>query len=370
MKTKPKKRLCIVVPTHWSVTVGGAQYQAKLITQAALASKDYEVFFLSAKVNVKEACDPDYSLQSISSTIGLHKVSFIFDSFQLIKKLQEIKPDVIYQRVGCTYTGVTSYYAKSHQCKMVWHIAHEWDVSPINLSPLKSLTMRYLEKKMLEYGIANATQIIAQTNDQKALLEQRYCRTASVIPNFHPEATESIDKSGFITITWIANLKPWKRPELFLKLVNDCKDYENVRFIMIGKAMETDSEFDALLSKTIKLDNFNYLGECTQEKVNETLAQSHIFINTSLYEGFPNTFVQAWLRRNVVVSYTVNPDQVLSQKKIGYCANSNYRNFKIQVIKLIEDKALRESMASHSFDHAQSNHSESNVNKILELLAS
>ncbi len=56
-----------------------------------------------------------------------------------------------------------------------------------------------------------------------------------------------------------------------------------------------------------------FCGAISQQEVNAELANAHVLVNTSLYEGFPNTFIQAWMRRTVVVSLNVNPDGIFDE---------------------------------------------------------
>ena len=54
-----------------------------------------------------------------------------------------------------------------------------------------------------------------------------------------------------------------------------------------------------------------------------------MFVNTSLYEGFPNTFIQAWSHGAVVASLTVDIDGGMEAQGVGYCAGSFDRLEKI-----------------------------------------
>jgi hypothetical protein len=46
----------------------------------------------------------------------------------------------------------------------------------------------------------------------------------------------------------------------------------------------------------LPVQNLEYVGPVSLEEVNVWLARSSIFVNTSLpRQGFPNTFIQAWL---------------------------------------------------------------------------
>jgi glycosyltransferase involved in cell wall biosynthesis len=231
---------------------------------------------------------------------------------------------------------------------------------------------RFLEKRSVEYGIRRASCIVTQTSDQAKLLERNYRRKANaIIPNFHPLPGEKLDKSGELTVTWVAGLKPWKRPEAFLDLANALEDLASVRFVMVGPESSGSgarSWASALLQRIHSTPNLEYRGGQTQAQVNGLLARSHVFVNTSDYEGFPNTFIQAWMREAAVVSLDVDPDSLLEHEGLGIvCGNSSER-LAAAVRSLITDPAMRGRYAAKARGYALSRHSLANAEQLARLL--
>lgn len=354
-----------MLPNHWAAGFGGAEYQAQCLIDAVDKTGLFEIIYLAREIN-PNFTTKQYCIHNIGSQTSLRRYALFFDSNKLYSTLKHLSPDVIYQRVGCSYTGVASRYAKYFGCKMIWHIARDTDLMAFEggLSPISSI--KYIEYMLLQYGIKNSQKIVAQTKFQDDLLYERYNRRADVIvPNFHHFPTEDIKKEMPIRIMWVANLKPYKRPELFIKLANDCQDLKNVKFIMIGQPQHSKSWIDKLLGQINDVKAIEYIPEASFDKVNELLSYSHVFVNTSLYEGFPNTFIQAWMRQVPVVSLSINPDGVFDDQGIGFCSNS-YENLVKDVKKIVLDSDLRLSMGIEAQKYAMETHSMRNANVIID----
>lgn len=102
-----------------------------------------------------------------------------------------------------------------------------------------------------------------------------------------------------------------------MRMARDLRGMRGVKFIMIGRALNTQWHRE-MLKKMSALENLEYLGECSLDEVNKILANAHIFVNTSTYEGFPNTYIQAWMRKVSVVSLNINPDNIIDRNRIGF----------------------------------------------------
>ncbi len=364
-----KKRLCIILPAHWAAAFGGAEYQARCLIDAIREANSFEITYLARDTNPKFNTK-QYKIYNVGINNFLRRYATFFDAIKLFMALKSIAPDVIYQRVGCSYTGVAAWYAKKNRCNMIWHVALDTDLMDFqgNFSPRSIL--KYVEFLFMQYGIRNCSKIITQTKFQDKLLYRRFGRKADwVVPNFHHNPTEVLDKKLPIKIVWVANLKPFKRPELFVNLANQFKTCRDIKFILIGEPHHKKQWLDLLFQKINNASNVEYMSNMSFHDVNEILAKSHIFVNTSLYEGFPNTFIQAWMRCVPVVSLSINPDGVLNNKNIGICSGTFEQLIK-DVKKLVEDSSFREKMGRQAKKYVMKTHSMQNANKIIELMNS
>jgi glycosyltransferase involved in cell wall biosynthesis len=369
MLTVPKVKLCIVSPFEQG---GGAEYQISLLIDSLVASNRYEVYYLAHFLDERERAR-NYQIARIGAGGAIPSMGYLMEARSLYSVLRGVNPRVIYQRVACAYTGICAWYSQRRSVPLIWHVAHDTDVSSSSLDPGRNFLRLRLEKWALEYGIRNATRIVAQTRHQVQLLQDNYGRRAdTVIGNFHPAASGSLDKGGPLTVLWIANLKPWKRPGAFVRLAQRLATCRQVRFVMIGAPAAgsgNQSWQRALMHSIESTPNLEYRGQKSHEEVNELLDRSHILVNTSTHEGFPNTFIQAWLRAVAVVSLQVDPDQVLKQQHLGIAAQSE-ESLVEAVRELIENADARADFALRGLEHATANHSLRNVGDLLQVIDS
>lgn len=276
--------------------------------------------------------------------------------FSLRNLLKKINPDLIYQRCRFGYTGIAANYAKRNPIKMVFHVASDNDCKKNQFLSIRGFP-GIITECLGQYGIKNVDLIIAQTHYQQQLLKQNFNRHSIVIPNGHPVPLPPFKKANPPIVTWIANIKTWKQPEVFIKLARELQD-TNVRFVYTGRpSIVSRGKYQKkLISETKKLDDLTYLGEIPIEKTNELLSKSSIFVNTSLpREGFPNTYLQAWMRETPVVTLLVDPDDLNKKNRIGFHSCSFEKLVK-DVRYLIENEDERKAMGRRARKFAVENH--------------
>jgi glycosyltransferase involved in cell wall biosynthesis len=345
---------------------GGAEYQADCFANYLKNYTDHDVTYVARNIGENKQAD-GYRRVKIPSLFKTRKYGFFVDAVSLYKILCNIKPDVILQHVACAYTGIAAFYCKRHSKSLVWLMASDRDVEKRKVSFLPKRLPATIDNYFLKYGIRNATHIVAQTKKQSKILKRNFGRAADVvIPNFHPTEKRVYSKSHKFTVLWIANIKKLKQPEIFIQLAKECSAYENIVFKIIGRREDTVWG-NNLLAEIEQLNNLEYLGEMDIDEVNEQIGKSHLLVNTSIFEGFPNTFIQAWMREVPTLSLNVDPDNVIQKNNIG-CYAGKYENLKNYILHMSSNTEELREAGKRAKSYAIENYSMKNADKLIEII--
>ena len=361
-------RVCIVMGTHWAVRIGGSQYQAKCLIDALAVRGGFRIYYLARRV--PSAGQSNHEVVRFGARGRLRKIPMFADLPSLYWKLTRLRPDIVYQRGLKAYTGICAYYSRGGRARFVFHIAHDDDVLPARergRSPRAIL--RRLERRIAESGLRRADVIVAQTQDQARLLETNYgIRATAVVPNFHPIPARPAPAAprAVVRVIWVANFKPAKRPELFVDLAAALAHRTDVQFTMIGRSGD-ERRYGPLVERISSLSNLTYLGELPVDRVEEEIARSDILVSTSSAEGFPNTFIQAWLRCVPVVSCFIDPDECLTEGG-GGLLGGDFRGLCAAVESLLDDREQLDRFKRSAYALGLRRHGPEQSDRLIRLL--
>ncbi len=361
-----RAKLCILVPAHWEAVMGGSQYQAKVLVDYLLAHYDVDIAYLTTQAD--PSFKPEgYRIVPFSDRRGLRRYGSFFDVVRLYRALARERPDIILQFVGSAHTGIAALYARQHGCKMIWRVTSDRSVEPETAPWLRP--HMHLERLFLDFGIRNASLILAQTEYQRAAIAAKYPNApVQVLPNFHPSAPDC-GRTGAVMkqVAWIANLKALKNPSAFVRLARRFSSRQDVRFVMVGDTLDDSPWTKDQLAEIAATPNLEYRGALSQTEVNTLLEHTDLLVNTSDYEGFSNTFIQAWMRRVPVVSLRVDPDRLLSRGGLGAVTGTEESLFGCVAV-LLDDPEKCAAIGARARRYALEHHAESNIETLARLL--
>ena len=189
---------------------------------------------------------------------------------------------------------------------------------------------------LFEYGIRHADVRYAITDYEvecfgKMGLDCTLYRPL-VMPRTTPRCTEKD-----IDFLWIARCQPIKRPHAFLDLAAALPE---ARCVMI--APNENAELWAAVEQRAKtLANVEFRERVPYHEVQTFYDRAQVFVNTSTWEGFANSFIQAGQGEAAILSLAVNTDGLLTRFNAGVCADDDPHRFIEAARGLFRDAALR-----------------------------
>ena len=324
--------------------VGGAEYQSRLI--ANLLSDDNEVIFISYPHSRDEVTIVDgikvYKLTLKHPTANQISVYYFF-SRKIYSILKRESPDVLYQRVLNTFSTYLAFYAQKLKIPFLLHIADDNSVVFDKYSIRNFI--RFIFFKLL---VNRKVHFICQTDRQKGLLHKQKLVPDLIVPNFHLPLDYHPKKiNGIFNVVWIANVRPFKQLEVYLDIVKAFLGNNKIFFHCIGNIPM--SKYGVLLKEKInQLPNLRYHGSCTNEFINNFLSDAHLLVNTSKYEGFSNTFIQAWMKGVPVLSLNCDPNEFLTRYPIGIFCNGDLQMLLEKINQFSVDSQLYQTYSTNA----------------------
>lgn len=279
-----------------------------------------------------------------------YKNKFLMAS-KLMLILLKNNSDIYFLEKANGLNGIFRFISKIKKKKLIYRTASDIDCDKTFINNNK------IEGLFYKYALEKADLVIVQNENNKNQLSKNHNKDSIIIKN--GITLNSTNFKGKKFITWIGRREIIKRPELFLEL---SKSFPKYNFLMICPKVNINND-DLIENEINNILNINFIEYVPFDKINNYYKKAKILINTSDYEGFPNTFVQATANGTPIVSLNVNPDNFLNKYKCGFCANGNFELMKNQIKGLLEDKELYNKMSKNSYEYAKRNH---DIKKIIK----
>ena len=305
----PRPHICFVALNIWPVfsrdpnneLIGGAEVQQSILARA-LACAGYRVSIICLDfgqphrvlldgVTVHKAYRPD---------AGLRVLRFIHPRLTTLwSVMRAVDADIYYQRCSAMLTAVVAEFCRRYGKRSIFASAADLDFVP-GRQPIRYLRDRWL----FEQGLKRVDRIVVQNTTQQQNCLTHYGRESTQIPSCY-ELPVGVSPGKGDCVLWAASIRErdYKRPELFLDLA---RRLPQRRFVMIGGAggeAGNHAYFDRIRDEAAALPNVEFTGFLPLARVEPYFDRARVLVNTSVHEGMPNTFLQAWARGVPTVAF-------------------------------------------------------------------
>src|SRR5262245_16458280 len=217
---------------------------------------------------------------------------------KLLSALMAADADVYYQSPAGAFTGLTAWYCRMTGRRFIFRVASDSDCDAEH-----GRIRLWRDRRLYDYGLKRADLVAAQTDVQRKMLHDNHGLDSSVINMLVEPPHRNGDAEKDIDVLWLSNLRALKRPEMVLELARQLPD---VKFTLAGGPMPHpggSTYYDDVKAAAARLPNVSMPGAVRYTDTGAWFDRARIFLNTSSIEGFPNTFLQAWIRAVPVVSF-------------------------------------------------------------------
>jgi glycosyltransferase involved in cell wall biosynthesis len=129
--------------------------------------------------------------------------------------------------------------------------------------------------------------------------------------------------------------------------------------------------YQAIQHDAATLPNVTFHGQVPYQGMDEKYGRARIFVNTSDSEGFPNSYLQAWIRGTPVVAF-FDPDHVIKTQNLGVAASS-IDDMVEAVVRLISAPTLWASISARCRSYMAHRYAEERIlspyNALLEKIS-
>lgn len=297
-----KPHVCFVAPYLWPVLsrderlkiVGGAEVQQAVLARV-FRRAGHRVSVISLDFGQPDRAEVDGITvhKAFAPGEGLPVVRFLHPRLtRTWRAMAEVGADIYYQRSAAHLTAFVAEYARRSGARSLYAGASDRDFVPGRQQ------IQYRRDRWLyEHGLRSVDAIVVQNRKQQEDCLRHYGREATLIPSCY-ELPERNHPGSQDRVLWVGTVHDYKRPELLLEIA---RRLPQRRFVMIGGSAAPGERlrhgyYERIRDAAAKLPNVEFLGFLPLAEVEPWFDRARVLVNTSVYEGMPNTFLQAWAR--------------------------------------------------------------------------
>lgn len=314
--TVAERSVCMVAPRVYLIVsgdssqrfAGGAEVQQAFIARG-LVSRGYRVTVLTGDFGQPEevVIEGVRFLKIRQSGRALPVLRFFHPRLtNLWRAMADADAAIYYQRGSGIGTFATAAFAAAKKRSFVFSSASDPDLDKPRTKDIFPGRGGWRELQLYHWGLRRADRIVAQHAGQAATCRRWHGREAEHIPSCYAPPDRPTSNSPNGVVLWVGMLRPMKRAEKFLALARRLPER---KFRVIGGMSAAGNDptkadyYKRIEREAAGLPNVEFLGFIPYHRVEEHFDEASLFVNTSDYEGFPNTFLQAWARGVPTVSF-------------------------------------------------------------------
>ena len=303
-------RVCFVCPKAYPLfnkavegDFGGAEVDLYYLATELANEENFDVSVIVADYGQGD-------VESIENVTVIKSLDFgknaLAGAVRIWRALKQANADIYIIKTASVGVPLVATFCGLHKKAFVYRTAHQDECDGTYLRNHK------LVGRLFAASLRGAKIVVAQNDSDREKLKATIAVDSRVIPNAH--RLSEPDPSQRDSILWVGRSVGFKRSQLFLDLA---EKFPDEKFVMICQRATGDKHYDELLDRSENIPNLQFHQRVGFNEIGKYFQTAKIFVNTSLAEGFPNTFIQACMHSTAIVSLNVDPDDFLQRYSCG-----------------------------------------------------
>lgn len=291
--------------------------------------------------------------------------------YSYIPKLQKaanlFEPDFVVQACAGVNTGIMAYIAQRLDKPFIYRAANDMDAD----QRYKHRLAKYEQWAYIS-GLRRSSVISCQNEYQYRKFREAYpAKNLHVIHNPHSGLVEHSSKprNRRQYVAWVGVFQKQKNLPLLYELAEKCSEILFKVAGMPSKTMDNDTEI--ALAKLKTLSNVEFVGYLGREEVALFLSSAVALVNTSLYEGFSNTYLEAFsVGTPVITPERADPNYIIRDNMLGRSVGKD-EDFPVAIREIYNDAQGFEDMSKKCKSYVSRYHDPKTLaRQFIELISS
>lgn len=300
---------------------------------------------------LKEDCRHLKILPLYDQDKGIRWIRWLYYRLPYIyRKIKQFRPDYVYQGVPGWQSFIIGIICANLKIKYILRISNDYLLDE-RIYKQYSSTQRYFQR----LGMKMSYCIVCQNDYQLNIVKNEFPGKNAIKiynPIFHKGVENPPEFQSKQYVAWIGLYQYQKNLALLYEIASLL---QNELFCVAGEEIaKCDPETQSFLAKLKQLKNVKFVGFLQRSQVPSFLAKAKFLLNTSHYEGFSNTFLEAMsVGTPIISSNKVNPDSIISKFGLGIVYNGP-ADLKDQYLAVTEE-AYRK-LSQNCLNYVSNNH--------------
>ncbi len=272
--------------------------------------------------------DLDFELvETYDPVVRIRGLRYFIYLQSFYRNIRSFQPDFLFVKTCTIHNGLLAICAQLLNIPLIYLVTNDKDADDRYKEGAD-----YKTQLAYRYALKKSKMIVCQNRYQHDRFKEMFPeKHLMIMHNPYLEQgplPDALPKTQRSYISWIGVFSKQKNLPTLLKVIRALPDQDfkiagSFNTGLMDGQTSVDKALDNTLSQIESCNNAELVGYVRRVDIGDFLAKSTLLLNTSHYEGFSNTFLEAFaVGTPIVTTRNVDPDHIIERNQLGGVAET------------------------------------------------